>query len=101
MKRRRSNNDNFSLLALFLHLERFWVRAASFSRIICRLVRQLKVQSKVSLNLKSLDNQRGDPMTKPIPDKAEIALEYPDKLYIGTFERSSNSKRISIRLASL
>ena len=29
------------------------------------------------------------PMTKPIPDKAEVALEYPDKLYIGTFERSS------------
>ena len=36
-----------------------------------------------------LDNQRGYPMTKPIPDKAEIALEYPDKLYVGTFERSS------------
>jgi len=28
-------------------------------------------------------------MQKPIPDKAEVALEYPDKLYIGTFERSS------------
>lgn len=28
-------------------------------------------------------------MTKPIPDKAEIALEYPDKFYIGTFERSA------------
>src|SRR5271169_6900407 len=28
-------------------------------------------------------------MTKPVSDKAEIALEYPDKLYIGTFERSS------------
>ena len=28
-------------------------------------------------------------MTKPVPDKAEFALEYPDKLYIGTFERSS------------
>jgi hypothetical protein len=28
-------------------------------------------------------------MTKPVPDKAEVALEYPDKLYIGTFERSS------------
>ena len=28
-------------------------------------------------------------MTKPIPDKAEVALEYPDKYYIGTFERSS------------
>ena len=26
-------------------------------------------------------------MTKPVADKAEIALEYPDKLYIGTFER--------------
>ena len=28
-------------------------------------------------------------MTKPIPDKAEIALEYPDKLYIGTFGHSA------------
>ncbi len=26
---------------------------------------------------------------KPIPDKAEVALEYPDKLYIGTFEQSA------------
>jgi len=28
-------------------------------------------------------------MTKPILDKAEVALEYPDKFYSGTFERSS------------
>ncbi|MEI9804940.1 MAG: hypothetical protein WDN48_11365 [Pseudolabrys sp.] len=28
-------------------------------------------------------------MTKPIADRAEIALEYPDKMYVGTFERSS------------
>ena len=28
-------------------------------------------------------------MTKPISDRAEIALEYPEKLYIGTFERTS------------
>ena len=28
-------------------------------------------------------------MTKPISDKAEVALEYPDKLYVGTFGRSS------------
>jgi hypothetical protein len=28
-------------------------------------------------------------MTKPVPDKAEVAVEYPDKLYIGTFERTS------------
>jgi len=28
-------------------------------------------------------------MSKPIPDKAEIALEYPDKFYVGTFEHSS------------
>jgi hypothetical protein len=28
-------------------------------------------------------------MTKPIPDKAEIALDYPDKFYIGTFERTA------------
>ena len=30
-----------------------------------------------------------DVMTKPIPDKAEVAVEYPDKLYIGTFEQSA------------
>ena len=28
-------------------------------------------------------------MTKPIADKAEVALEYPDKFFVGTFERSS------------
>jgi hypothetical protein len=28
-------------------------------------------------------------MTKPIPDKAEVALEYPDKFYVGTFDRTS------------
>jgi len=28
-------------------------------------------------------------MTRPIPDKAEVALEYPDKFYSGTFEHSS------------
>jgi hypothetical protein len=28
-------------------------------------------------------------MTKPIPDKAEVAIEFPDKVYIGTFERTS------------
>jgi hypothetical protein len=28
-------------------------------------------------------------MTKPIPDKAEVALEYPDKFYIGTFEQTA------------
>jgi hypothetical protein len=28
-------------------------------------------------------------MTKPIPDKAEVAVEYPDKLYIGTFGQSA------------
>ena len=28
-------------------------------------------------------------MRKPIPDKAEVAIEFPDKVYIGTFERTS------------
>ena len=27
-------------------------------------------------------------MTKPVPDKAEVAVEYPDKLYIGTFAQT-------------
>ena len=29
-------------------------------------------------------------MTKSVPDKAEVAVEYPDKLYIGTFERTAS-----------
>jgi hypothetical protein len=46
-------------------------------------------------------------MSKPIPDKAEVALEYPDKLYIGTFERSArfdahlDETGISLRLERL
>ena len=28
-------------------------------------------------------------MSKPIPDKAEVTLEYQDKLYIGTFEQTA------------
>jgi hypothetical protein len=28
-------------------------------------------------------------MTKPICDKAEVAIEYPDKFYLGTFERTA------------
>ena len=28
-------------------------------------------------------------MTKPIRDKAEVALEYPDKLYIGTYAQTA------------
>src|ERR1700694_941420 len=28
-------------------------------------------------------------MSKPIPDKAEVAVEYPDKLYIGTFAQTA------------
>ena len=43
-------------------------------------------------------------MTKPVPDKAEVAIEYPDKFYIGTFERTSrfeahlDSNGISLKL---
>ena len=28
-------------------------------------------------------------MTKPVSDKAQVTIEYPDKFYSGTFERSS------------
>lgn len=28
-------------------------------------------------------------MTKPIPDKAEVVVEYPDKFYIGTFGQTA------------
>jgi hypothetical protein len=36
------------------------------------------------------DGRRGAiVMSKPIADKAEVAVEYPDKLYIGTFAHSA------------
>ena len=35
------------------------------------------------------DGAGADAMTKSVPDKVEIALDYPEKLYVGTFERSS------------
>jgi hypothetical protein len=41
------------------------------------------------MRLTLFDKRKGIQMTKPISDRAEIALEYPEKLYIGTFERSS------------
>ncbi len=31
-------------------------------------------------------------MSRPIIDKAEVALEYPDKVYVGTFERTSSAR---------
>jgi hypothetical protein len=37
-------------------------------------------------------------MTKPIPDKAEVAVEYPDKLYIGTFERTARFDGKTVRM---
>ena len=42
-----------------------------------------------SINEKYAFEQGRTGMTKSVPDKAEVAVEYPDKLYIGTFERSS------------
>jgi hypothetical protein len=39
-------------------------------------------------------------MTKPIPDKAEVAVEYHDKLYIGTSLTPIASTRILIKPAS-
>jgi hypothetical protein len=45
MKRRRSNNDNFSLMVSSLHLERFFLSAVYFSRIICRLALSVTVRS--------------------------------------------------------
>src|SRR5262245_21834711 len=34
-------------------------------------------------------NVKGSVMTKPISDKAEVAVEYPDNLYIGTFAHTA------------
>jgi hypothetical protein len=34
------------------------------------------------------DRSQAAIMTKPLADKAEVALEFPDKLYIGTFGQS-------------
>jgi hypothetical protein len=36
-----------------------------------------------------IDLKKALVMTKPITDKAEVAVEYPDKLYIGTFAHTA------------
>jgi len=41
-----------------------------------------------------------DAMTKPVPDKAEIALEYPEKLYVGTSSARRDLRRTSMQRAS-
>ena len=33
--------------------------------------------------------RKGSAVTKPVPDKAEVTVEYPDKVYMGTFERTA------------
>jgi hypothetical protein len=43
--------------------------------------------------------KRAVAVTKPIPDKAEVAVEYPDKLYIGTFERTARFAQAGISLS--
>ena len=48
-----------------------------------------KAATPAPVKMFMLDSLQEVPMTKPIPDKAEIALEYPDKFYVGTFEHSS------------
>jgi hypothetical protein len=35
------------------------------------------------------DLEKAVVMTKPITDKAEVAVEYPDKFYIGTFAHTA------------
>jgi hypothetical protein len=39
--------------------------------------------------LANLTSRVADVTTKAISDRAEVALEYPEKFYTGTFERSS------------
>lgn len=41
------------------------------------------------MDLVSDGNKAPDAMTKTIPDKAEVAVEFPDKLYIGTFAHTA------------
>jgi hypothetical protein len=48
-----------------------------------------KAATPAAVKMFLLDSRQEVPMTKPVPDKAEIALEYPDKFYVGTFEHSS------------
>jgi hypothetical protein len=50
--------------------------------IICIALLRPKDRGKIN-------PKRGTSMSKPIPDKAEVTLELPDKFYSGTFERSS------------
>jgi hypothetical protein len=64
-------------------------RGADARRKGLQLIQIIIARCRCAINQPSHSQQVTSAMTKPIPDKAEVALEYPDKLYIGTFERTS------------
>jgi hypothetical protein len=64
-------------------------RGADARRKGLQLIQIIIARGGCAINRPSFSQQVTSAMTKPIPDKAEVALEYPDKLYIGTFERTS------------
>jgi hypothetical protein len=64
-------------------------RGADARRKGLQLIQIIIARCGCVINQPSHSQQVTSAMTKPIPDKAEVALEYPDKLYIGTFERTS------------
>jgi hypothetical protein len=64
-------------------------RGADARRKGLQLIQIIIARGGCAINRPSFSQEVTPAMTKPIPDKAEVALEYPDKLYIGTFERTS------------
>jgi hypothetical protein len=50
---------------------------------------QVKSARDYSSINQTTNSRKARSMSKSVPDKAEVAVEYPDKLYIGTFERTA------------
>jgi hypothetical protein len=55
-------------------------RGADARRKGLQLIQIIIARCRCAINQPSHSQQVTSDMTKPIPDKAEVALEYPDKL---------------------
>ena len=54
-----------------------------------RLIQIKSFPNQTPYGFRNLNPTSAAVMTKPISDKAEVAVEYPDKLYIGTFAHTA------------
>ena len=71
------------------NLSLIWIKHRAPAENTARLTQIKPKRPELNYRILLRCKEGHDAMTKPIPDKAEVAVEYPDKLYIGTFAHTA------------